>query len=669
MGVGLADRLWRRRGAWRRSGSGGRPKHTEMSRFPVFSIVNGLTQFYAGSSSFIYHASSALSKGGDVLCVPLPLSSHYFLGLNFGFISPLTKFPSHTPVTSVGQVLDMAGVYGLVTTPAFYALLRLGCLGPPSSTLAQSLFVGLVTLAAFACYNYKWRVSIVYEKWLPSRAVAPLTGHTPPHRAMESAVGGSTNLVLACICVLVFLLCLWALVLGSPGAPHPHPHNPRPSPLPAVARPSTVRLRGAWARAKHSVASLFAAAGLSSRAAPLWQRMDSHASDDASAGFDAFDDAAAAGGARGGGGGSGGGGIGGSGGGNDPSIAASISLTLSAAAAHHGAAPAPAPGRLAAAYLPQRLRWLAARRRRPRGLRYRWAGACLVAIGCAYGAREGDVQGHFACFPDGWFQCALPNPPPSPILFDGFFIDRDSFQTALAGCTRCGTCSQQPRCTYCGSSCAPNCRNRRTTTTATAGAPAAAGAATTVTATARLTRVRVAQHTFKELSRNVLWRCFLPTLRRTRHSCLTRALSAAVLPSRRATERLSRASRGERLTPSPRPAHGLSPPRAVPLLTSPPHPLRRAGSLVGGTLHEGTLSIGSALLHASGAHSHALAHTHAAARDGGGGGGGVEMGALFGGGGREEEAHALGVPPGTARAAAHLRTRSREVFSLPADAV
>jgi hypothetical protein len=93
------------------------PMLSGMERFPIYSIANGLVQFYAGLSSFIFHAS----------------------------------------MTALGQRLDMAGVYMLVVSPSLYMLLRLGAFGPPGSRWAHACFLAATALAAWALFVYKWR--------------------------------------------------------------------------------------------------------------------------------------------------------------------------------------------------------------------------------------------------------------------------------------------------------------------------------------------------------------------------------------------------------------------------------------------------------------------------------------------------------------------------------
>ena len=91
---------------------------SQMEQFPVYSVANGLVQFYAGLSSFLFHAS----------------------------------------MTALGQRLDMAGVYMLVVSPSLYMLLRLGAFGPPSSRAAHAAFAAATAVAAFAFYKYKWQL-------------------------------------------------------------------------------------------------------------------------------------------------------------------------------------------------------------------------------------------------------------------------------------------------------------------------------------------------------------------------------------------------------------------------------------------------------------------------------------------------------------------------------
>jgi hypothetical protein len=91
---------------------------SQMEQFPVYSVANGLVQFYAGLSSFLFHAS----------------------------------------MTALGQRLDMAGVYMLVVSPSLYMMLRLGAFGPPSSRTAHAAFAAATAVAAYAFYKYKWQL-------------------------------------------------------------------------------------------------------------------------------------------------------------------------------------------------------------------------------------------------------------------------------------------------------------------------------------------------------------------------------------------------------------------------------------------------------------------------------------------------------------------------------
>ena len=91
---------------------------SQMEQFPVYSLANGLVQFYAGLSSFLFHACK----------------------------------------TALGQRLDMAGVYMLVVSPSLYVLLRLGALGPPASRAAHAAFAAATAVCAYAFYKYKWQL-------------------------------------------------------------------------------------------------------------------------------------------------------------------------------------------------------------------------------------------------------------------------------------------------------------------------------------------------------------------------------------------------------------------------------------------------------------------------------------------------------------------------------
>jgi hypothetical protein len=118
-----------------------------MERFAVYSIANGLTQFYAGLSSFLFHAS----------------------------------------MTSLGQRLDMAGVYMLVVSPSLYILLRLGAFGPPSGRVAHTVFLAATAICAYALYAYKWQ--------------------------LERYTHGSTNMVLDLVAIMASLIVRAAALL------------------------------------------------------------------------------------------------------------------------------------------------------------------------------------------------------------------------------------------------------------------------------------------------------------------------------------------------------------------------------------------------------------------------------------------------------------------------
>jgi hypothetical protein len=111
-----------------------------MEQYGAYSLANGLVQFYAGLSSFLFHAS----------------------------------------MTALGQRLDMAGVYMLVTSPSLYMLLRLGAFGPPASRAAHAAMLLATAVCGYAFYAYKWQ--------------------------LESHTGGSTNLVLDLVAIMATLI-------------------------------------------------------------------------------------------------------------------------------------------------------------------------------------------------------------------------------------------------------------------------------------------------------------------------------------------------------------------------------------------------------------------------------------------------------------------------------
>ena len=113
---------------------------SQMEQYGAYSLANGLVQFYAGLSSFLFHAS----------------------------------------MTALGQRLDMAGVYMLVTSPSLYMLLRLGAFGPPASRAAHAAMLLATAVCGYAFYAYKWQ--------------------------LESHTGGSTNLVLDLVAIMATLI-------------------------------------------------------------------------------------------------------------------------------------------------------------------------------------------------------------------------------------------------------------------------------------------------------------------------------------------------------------------------------------------------------------------------------------------------------------------------------
>jgi hypothetical protein len=120
---------------------------SQMEQYGAYSLANGLVQFYAGLSSFLFHAS----------------------------------------MTALGQRLDMAGVYMLVTSPSLYMLLRLGAFGPPASRAAHAAMLLATAVCGYAFYAYKWQ--------------------------LESHTGGSTNLVLDLVAIMATLIVRSPLIL------------------------------------------------------------------------------------------------------------------------------------------------------------------------------------------------------------------------------------------------------------------------------------------------------------------------------------------------------------------------------------------------------------------------------------------------------------------------
>ena len=86
-----------------------------MSRFPVYSCVNGLTQYWVGVGSFLFHAS----------------------------------------MTDMGQNLDMSGVYAMPAAPALYLLLRLGAFGEPHRAYGHLFFTATVAMVVYVGLQYR----------------------------------------------------------------------------------------------------------------------------------------------------------------------------------------------------------------------------------------------------------------------------------------------------------------------------------------------------------------------------------------------------------------------------------------------------------------------------------------------------------------------------------
>ncbi len=106
LALGVADaRAWRRRAA----------EHTELERFPLFSLANGAAQLWVAVGSLLFHGSW----------------------------------------TRAGQRADMGAVYTVLLCPAAYVAQRLGLLGPGA---AHGPF-GAVVLATAAGFTVqKWRL-------------------------------------------------------------------------------------------------------------------------------------------------------------------------------------------------------------------------------------------------------------------------------------------------------------------------------------------------------------------------------------------------------------------------------------------------------------------------------------------------------------------------------
>lgn len=112
LALGVADAR-----AWRRSSSAptATQLHSELQRFPLFSLANGVAQLWVAAGSLLFHASW----------------------------------------TRAGQRADMGAVYTVLLCPLAYAAQRLGLLGPGE---AHGAFAAALLGAAAWFTRNKWRL-------------------------------------------------------------------------------------------------------------------------------------------------------------------------------------------------------------------------------------------------------------------------------------------------------------------------------------------------------------------------------------------------------------------------------------------------------------------------------------------------------------------------------
>jgi len=309
LAVCASDAVRIRGGGWRAATLSG------MQLFPVFSCLNGITQYYVGLGSFLFHAS----------------------------------------MTTIGQNLDMSGVYMLLGTPMLYMALRLGLLGPPHTRLSHLMFGTLVSVGAFVLYQYR--------------------------SDLEYPVGGSTNLVLLMIGLLAGSVASWIWMFGSP--PNPvHlsgsaydeidallalPPSPTGSTSALDSTPPTTPHCAADADRPHAGSMLTHLAGVHVRRISYWMGIRSHKIKMARS-----------------------------------SDSANMLLPDTSAAVPSSPLTSPRymSRRERLALILDSLR----SRSKPTGLRYRYCIAAVSSIAVAYVSRQMDVKYHVACEPTGWFQ-------------------------------------------------------------------------------------------------------------------------------------------------------------------------------------------------------------------------------------------------------------------------
>ena len=102
----------------------------------------------------------------------------------------VSSFLFHADAVAQAQQLDMSAVLLALAVPALYAFWRVGAFGPPHATAAHAMFACSVGAAVLCFYRFK--------------------------EPLRQLAGGSLELVLPLLGIMVGALIAWAHVLGSP---------------------------------------------------------------------------------------------------------------------------------------------------------------------------------------------------------------------------------------------------------------------------------------------------------------------------------------------------------------------------------------------------------------------------------------------------------------------
>jgi len=131
----------------------------------------------------------------------------------------VSSFLFHADAVAHAQQLDMSAVLLALAVPTLYAFWRVGVLGPPHARAAHALFACSVGAAVLLFYEFK--------------------------EPLRERAGGSLELVLPLLGLMVGALMAWAWLLGSP----PEEAEPRPLCADGVTMPAAAdALRRAWSR-------------------------------------------------------------------------------------------------------------------------------------------------------------------------------------------------------------------------------------------------------------------------------------------------------------------------------------------------------------------------------------------------------------------------------------